>query len=242
MDIIFKLIKLVFTIYSFAKETKRVLEASNTAVDAHERESAILLRPIYNRILWLSGGFFFFGLLVIPIATPWINAWVSKSQPYDKIYDAKCRMVMAFILCLATSVIHLFGGLSLGCLLAPNYFLKSPAGKIWTDIVGGTSNTTVVRITCSLVVIASFAVMTATVWLILVMAPFKDEEPRNAQLQFNHQIDLMRDKNRVDEINERMDGTLGAEEKEQRSKEFVRTILEMNRRNAQKNASPPANP
>jgi hypothetical protein len=86
------------------------------------------------------------------------------------IQDAAERMLCSAIFMCFTVVASIFFGASLGCLLAPAEFLKSPLGQKWMEFIG-TGNLTAARVVSFLAAFFLALFFAGYCWFFFTMHP-----------------------------------------------------------------------
>jgi hypothetical protein len=155
MGYVLKLIRLVKSMDQFSRESQEFVQAASQSLGHQDAEYATSLRRTYGRIVRLTQGTVLFGCLAVPGVAPWLAVWFHGGKA-----DAAALAVLqgVVISLIGPSLLYLFAGVALGCLVAPSDFLLSPAGVKWMELIG-TKNVTGARLVCVLVVLAGSAVM-----------------------------------------------------------------------------------
>ncbi len=158
-------IRLVIWLHKFGRETRGFVSAANDAADHEDAARAAGLRRAYRRIVRIVVATLAFGCVVLPLAVPWAGVlWYG-----NQVEGVASRAFRGFLLSMLVSLLYLFAGVALGCLLAPADFLRSPAGATWMKLIG-TKSVRGARVVCGVVAAVGLGVMGGVAALIISMA------------------------------------------------------------------------
>ncbi|MBI1325608.1 hypothetical protein GC170_20790 [bacterium] len=149
-----------------SRDTHAFIKGAGQATMHEDPEVAESLRRTFRQIIRTVIATLIFGVLVVPILTLAIGViFYGITQE-----DAATRLFVGIGFSLVLSILYLFVGVSLGCLLAPPEFFRSQAGEKWIELIG-TSDMVAARIICGLVVVIGGFVMFGVAAFLMTMAP-----------------------------------------------------------------------
>lgn len=162
-----KIIRYVVMLYRFARESHEFMSGSFRSIDASGGADAESLRTACKRIVILAMTSLAIGWIAVPVAAPLLGVW----KYGIRLDDAGHRMVMGFIFSTISIPAHLYGGVALGCLIAPRSFLHSFVGEQWLELIGVSTQRAAI-VVCALVCVAVVVFWVLLSWLLISMAPF----------------------------------------------------------------------
>lgn len=163
---LFRLVRVIYAMSRMSRDTHAFIKGASQAAVHEDPEVAESLRRTYRQIIRTVIATVIFGVLVVPILTLSIGV-ISYGITQE---DAAGRLLVGIVFSLVLSILYLFVGVSLGCLLAPPEFFRSQAGEKWIELIG-TSDMVAARIICGLVVVIGGGVMFGVAAFLIAMAP-----------------------------------------------------------------------
>jgi hypothetical protein len=151
---VFKLILIIYELIRFSRDAKTFLGQSERLLDEHDPHDAYALRMHYRRILFFAVVMPVCGLiaaLVTPLAVVLLGDVRGTA-------GAAVATFLGVLFWLAVCIFYLFGGVALGCFLAPPEFMDSPVGVKWLKLIG-TKSPTAARVVCFITVVAALLIM-----------------------------------------------------------------------------------
>jgi hypothetical protein len=164
--LLIRLPRLIQTAVAFVNGAQDLAKSGQIPVEGLSPDELDRLRACVRSILRTCVvSAILFGVLM-PLGVPWI-VWLTKGIT---IQDASERMLCSAILMYIPLIASIFFGASLGCLLAPGEFLKSPIGRKWLEVVG-THDLVVARVVSFLAVLSLGAFFAGYCWFFFTMHP-----------------------------------------------------------------------
>jgi hypothetical protein len=146
--------KLIFELIRLSGKAKVFLGDSERLLRKHDPHDVTPLRLHYRRILNCTFGFWICGLIPA-FLTPAIAQQLGE---FKGPMVVEVATFLGLLFALPLSLYYLFAGIALGCLFAPDEFMRSPVGAKWLQLIG-TTNLRVARVVCFIAVVTALAII-----------------------------------------------------------------------------------
>jgi hypothetical protein len=151
---VFKLIFIIRELIRLSGKAKVFLGDQEKLLKKHDPHNVDALRLHYHRILNCTFGFWICGLSPA-FLTPAIAKQLGEFKGPIVVQVAT---FLGLLFALPLSLYYLFAGIALGCLLAPDEFMRSPVGAKWLELIG-TTNLRFARVVCFIAVVTALAII-----------------------------------------------------------------------------------
>lgn len=162
----FDILKLLNFLYKFSKGAATFTKIDEPGLEELTSEQISDFRSHAQRIIRICIICLIIGAVVLPLTVPWYTYFKRNIKASDAVERMLCGVVLTPILAPAS----LFLGASIGCLFAPEKFMRSPIGDKWLKLVGAQS-ILASRIICTVLALVLIGFFAGYCWFIYSMHP-----------------------------------------------------------------------
>ena len=161
------MVHIVHALYMLYCDSRKIIREAGYSLGEESSYSPAMARRIYRRIVWTAAAVVMTGWFVTPCTAPRLAVWFRGITSQD----ASFRAFLGVIISTGLLPLYVFAGACCGCLTAPSEFLKSPVGRTWLRLLGGTRSMATHRVFCVLGALTGFALMGGFGAFLMYMAP-----------------------------------------------------------------------